>query len=227
MTKRILVIEDEEKLRRVIKDYCISNGWEVLEAKDGLEGLEQFHNSQVDLIILDIMLPHMNGYDLCKKIRETSDTLVIMVTAKTEEEDYLKGYDTGANDYVSKPFNVKVLMAKIKSLMEMRDSDEQKNSNEDYLPIGFKINFEERSIFYKGKKLDMTSKEYDFLTFMMKNRNIALSRQTILDNVWGIDYEGTDRAIDNLVKRLRTKMDKDSLPIKSIRGYGYTFEVKT
>ncbi|MFA5527496.1 MAG: response regulator transcription factor [Peptostreptococcales bacterium] len=226
MAKRILIVEDEEKLRRVIKDYCISNGWEVLEAKDGLEGLEQFQHHPVDLIILDIMLPHMTGYELCKKIRETSDTLIIMVTAKTEEEDYLRGYSTGANDYVSKPFNVKVLMAKIKSLFEMRDNDEQKNNHENYIHKDFKINFEERNIFYKGERIEITSKEYDFLTFMIKNKNIALSRQTILDNVWGVDYQGTDRAIDNLVKRLRMKMDKDSLPIKSIRGYGYTFEVK-
>ena len=228
MSKKILIIEDEEKLRRVIKDYCMSNGWEIIEAHDGMEGLELFKKTEVDLIILDIMLPKMNGYDVCKKIREISDILIIMVTAKAEEEDYLMGYNTGTNDYVSKPFNAKILMAKIKSLFEMRDYEEEhKNIKDSYLHKDLIIDFEERVIYYKGEKIEITSKEYDFLIYMLKNKNIALSRQTILDNVWGIDYEGTDRAIDNLIKRLRTKIDKDSLSIKAIRGFGYTFEVRS
>lgn len=227
MTKKILIVEDEYKIRRVLKDYLEKEGWNVLEAGDGQQGIDVFRSNKVNLVLLDIMLPKKNGFQVCKEIKETSDVFVMMLTARAEEEDFLEGYGVGGDDYVTKPFNVKILIAKINAILNNEDKNRKRycvSDNFKYKDLS--IDIESRKIFFMSSCIDVTHKEYDLLLYMMKNINIALSREQILDNVWGIDYDGTDRAIDNCIKRLRNKIDRNSLPIKAVRGYGYVFEVR-
>lgn len=227
MTKNILIVEDEYKIRRVLKDYLEKEGWNIFEASDGQQGIDVFRSNKIDLVLLDIMMPKKNGFQVCKEIKEISDAFVMMLTAKAEEEDFLEGYGVGGDDYVTKPFNTKILVAKINAILR----NDNRNKTKKLVRNNFKykdlsIDIECRKIIFNNKHIDVTHKEYDLLLYLMKNVNIALSREQILDNVWGIDYDGTDRAIDNCIKRLRAKIDKKSIPIKAVRGYGYVFEVK-
>lgn len=227
MTKNILIVEDEYKIRRVLKDYLEKEGWNILEASNGQQGIDVFRQNKVDLVLLDIMMPKKNGFQVCKEIKETSDVFVMMLTAKAEEEDFLEGYGVGGDDYVTKPFNTKILVAKINAILRNNNRNKAKKiARDNFKYKDLSIDTESRKIIFNNSYIDVTHKEYDLLLYMMKNVNIALSREQILDNVWGIDYDGTDRAIDNCIKRLRTKIDKKSLPIKAVRGYGYAFEVK-
>ena len=212
MRKNILIVEDEIRIRFLLRDYFQKEGFLVYEAENGKEALEIFKNNKIDLIILDIMMPVMDGLTTLEKIREVSTIPVILLTAKGQEEDKLQGYDFGADDYITKPFSPKVLVAKVKALLK-RTSEKVDSSTQDF--NGLVIN-----------KLSLSPKEYELLIYLTSNEGIALSRDNILDNVWGIDYYGDIRTVDTNVKRLREKLGYKANYIVTVRGSGYKFEVK-
>ncbi|MGL4761606.1 MAG: response regulator transcription factor [Sarcina sp.] len=224
MNKNILIVEDELRIRILLRDYLKKDGFIIIEASDGEEALKCFSESNIDLVILDIMMPKINGFEVCKTIRSVSNIPIILLTAREEEEDKLHGYDLGADDYVTKPFSPKVLVAKVKALLKRTESDHiNKNlSNFD----GLKINKLSHEVTLDGNELSLSPKEYDLLLYLTSNKGIALSRDKILDNVWGYDYFGDIRTVDTNIKRLREKLLHKSSYITTVRGSGYKFEVK-
>lgn len=223
MKKNILVVEDETRIRFLLKDYLYKGDYNVLEAENGLIALDLFKTTKIDLVILDIMMPVMDGLTFLDKIRVVSTVPVILLTAKGEEEDKLQGYDYGADDYMTKPFSPKVLMAKVKALLK-RTNDEVDSSTQDY--NGIIINKLSKEVKINSEILQLSPKEYDLLIYLTENEGIALSRDTILDNVWGVDYYGDIRTVDTNIKRLREKLLDKSNFIVTVRGSGYKFEVK-
>ena len=218
MNKTILIIEDELKIRFLLRDYLKSEGFNVLEASDGDEGIFVFKNNKIDLILLDIMMPKIDGITVLETIRTVSDLPIILLTAKGQEEDKLFGYEMGADDYVTKPFSPKILIAKIKALLKRttnNDLDFSPNQNFNGLTIN-KLAHE---------PLMLSPKEFELLVYLSDNIGIALSRDTILDNVWGIDYYGDLRTVDTNIKRLREKLASKSNYIITVRGSGYKFEI--
>ncbi|WP_297517294.1 response regulator transcription factor [uncultured Clostridium sp.] len=224
MNKNILIVEDELRIRILLRDYFRKDGFAIIEASDGEEALKCFSENNIDLVILDIMMPKVNGFEVCKTIRSVSNIPIILLTAREEEEDKLHGYDLGADDYVTKPFSPKVLVAKVKALLKRTASDTiNKNlSNFD----GLKINKLSHEVTLDGNELSLSPKEYDLLLYLTSNKGIALSRDKILDNVWGYDYFGDIRTVDTNIKRLREKLLHKSSYITTVRGSGYKFEVK-
>lgn len=224
--KSVLLVEDEPRIRAFVKDYLIKEGIKVWEASDGQEAIEQFSHRKYDLVLLDIMIPKLNGWDVCKIIREQSDVVIIMLTAKDGEHNHLKGYELGVNDYIEKPFSIRVLLAKIKAFLGTTTAIKNEENISISLAIKeLKFNLSERVVHLKGVKINFTLKEFELLLFLAQNKRQALSRQQILDNVWGVDYTGTDRTIDACIKRIRTKLGDWELPLTAIRGVGYRLEV--
>lgn len=223
MNKSILIVEDELRIRFLLRDYFTKEGFNILEAENGQEALDIFKNSKIDIIILDVMMPIMNGFEVLEKIREVSTVPIILLTAKGEEEDKLHGYDFGADDYMTKPFSPKVLVAKVKALLK-RTREDVDSSTQDY--NGLVINKLSREVKVDGNLLSLSPKEYELLVYLSENESIALSRDNILDNVWGLDYYGDIRTVDTNVKRLREKLDTKSNYIVTVRGSGYKFEVQ-
>lgn len=223
MKKSILIVEDELRIRFLIRDYLLKENFNVFEAENGAIALEIYKKQKIDLILLDIMMPVMDGLTVLEKIREVSTVPVIMLTAKSEEEDKLVGYDYGADDYITKPFSPKVLIAKIKAIFK-RSRDELDSSIQNY--NGLIINKLSREVKINDEVISLSPKEYELLVYLTDNGGIALSRDTILDNVWGVDYYGDIRTVDTNVKRLREKLLSKSNYIITVRGSGYKFEVK-
>lgn len=223
MGKSVLIVEDEIRIRFLMRDYLTREKYTVYEAENGLKALEIFKNNNVDLIILDIMMPVMDGLTTLKKIREVSTVPVIMLTAKSQEEDKLQGYEYGADDYMTKPFSPKVLIAKTKALLK-RTRQDVDSSTQDF--NGLVINKLSREVKVNGKSLNLPPKEYELLIYLIDNSGIALSRDHILDNVWGLDYFGDIRTVDTNIKRLREKLGDKASYIVTVRGSGYKFEVK-
>lgn len=223
MGKSVLIVEDETRIRFLMRDYLTREKYTVYEAENGLKALEIFKNNNVDLIILDIMMPVMDGLTTLKKIREVSTVPVIMLTAKSQEEDKLQGYEYGADDYMTKPFSPKVLIAKTKALLK-RTRQDVDSSTQDF--NGLVINKLSREVKVNGKSLNLPPKEYELLIYLIDNSGIALSRDHILDNVWGLDYFGDIRTVDTNIKRLREKLGDKASYIVTVRGSGYKFEVK-
>lgn len=219
MKNRILLVEDEWKLRRIASDFLKRENFDVLEAEDGQEALDLIITEQYDLIILDIMLPKINGWELLKEIRRKDATLpVIMLTAKGSEEDILKGYDLKADEYIVKPVSMKVLVAKVKAFLRNHSLDV-------ILKFGdLTINTDTREISMGETVLDFSQKEYELLLFFIKNKGQVLSREKIIISLWGYDYDGDIRAVDSHIKRIRKKLDGKY--IKTIRGAGYKIEVE-
>ncbi|NMA04204.1 MAG: response regulator transcription factor [Clostridiales bacterium] len=218
----ILLVEDEKNLRKLIKTYLEREMINVMEAADGREALELWDTDKYDLVILDVMLPEYDGWTVCKRIRRDSYVPIIMLTARGEEEDKLFGFDLGVDDYVTKPFSVKELVARVKALL--------KRSNHQLLTevieVGdLKIDKKMHQAFLDGKPIDLTPKEYDLLLVFLHNQNQALTREIILDNVWGYDYYGDLRTVDTHVKRLMKKLKRMGKQIITVRGLGYRFEV--
>lgn len=223
MKKSILIVEDETRIRFLLKDYFTRENYIIYEAENGEEALNIFKKEKIDLIILDVMMPIMDGFTVLEKIREVSTVPVILLTAKGEEEDKLQGYDYGADDYVTKPFSPKVLVAKVKALLK-RTRDEVDSSSQDF--NGLTINKLSHEVRVNDNIINLSPKEYELLIYLTSNENIALSRDNILDHVWGLDYFGDIRTVDTNVKRLREKLNEKSNYIVTVRGSGYKFEVK-
>lgn len=220
--KKVLIVEDEERMRILIGDYLKSEGFEVIEAADGAEGIEKFSAQKPDIVVLDIMLPEIDGWTVCRKIREESDAPIVMLTARSEESDELFGFELGADEYITKPFSPKILVARIKALMSRAIADENQ-----VMEVGcISIDTAGHTASIEGKRVDLTPKEYELLLYMLKNREIALSREQILDAVWGFDYYGDYRTVDTHIKRLRTKLENCGDYIQTVRGLGYKFAVK-
>ncbi|MDY4078009.1 MAG: response regulator transcription factor [Clostridium sp.] len=224
MNKSILIVEDETRIRFLLRDYFAKEkNFTIYEAENGLEALNIFKEKKIDLIILDIMMPVMDGLTTLEKIREVSTVPVILLTAKGQEEDKLQGYDYGADDYMTKPFSPNVLVAKVKALLK-RTIENVDSSTQEF--NGLSINKLSREVKVNGEVLSLSPKEYELLVYLIDNEGVALSRDTILDNVWGLDYYGDIRTVDTNVKRLREKLLDKANYIVTVRGSGYKFEVK-
>lgn len=220
----VLMVEDDNKLREVLTKFLSRNDYEVLEAENGKVGLELFYENSknLDIVLLDGMLPDIDGVDVLKEIREHSQVPVIMLTARESEEDQLNGLNNGADNYITKPFLMKVLLVRMDKLI-------QKNSNEDTDVIekgALKLEKQFRKAYINGEFVDTTPKEFDLLVYMCENEKVVLKRENILDAVWGFDYDGDMRTVDTLVKQLRKKMTDKYPYITSVYGVGYRFEVK-
>lgn len=234
--KKLLVVDDEEKIREVIREYAEFNDFEVTEAEDGMSavGLCKLHD--YDIIVMDIMMPKLDGFSAVKEIHKIKNTPVIMLSARSEEYDKLFGFELGIDDYVTKPFSPKELMARINAILarhadkpenDVRD-EEEKEGEEDgvYKFDGLEVSIPARSVTVDGEKVDLTPKEYDILFYLIKNRNIALSRDKLLSDIWGYDFFGDDRTIDTHIKNLRNNLGKYRDMIVTLRGVGYKFEVQ-
>lgn len=224
MEKNILIIEDEIRIRILLRDYLKRDGFNVIEASDGDEGINAFQNNSIDLILLDIMMPRVDGITVLETIRNVSDVPIILLTAKSQEEDKLFGYELGADDYITKPFSPKVLIAKVKALLKRTsDGGNSFSSAKDF--NGLSINKLAHEVKVDGTALNLSPKEFELLVYLTDNIGISLTRDTILDNVWGIDYYGDLRTVDTNVKRLREKLGSKANYIITVRGSGYKFEV--
>ena len=218
---RILICDDEVLIRNVIKEYLLLENYEVLEAENGLDAIEIVQNNDVDLVIMDIMMPKMDGYQAVREIKKIKDVPFIMLSARGEEFDKLVGFDTGIDDYVTKPFSPKELIARIKAIMK-RTKGEDTIYKYDTLVLDDLAH----EVTIDGKSVLLTPKEYDLLKYFMQNKNIALSRDTILSNIWGYDFYGDERTVDTHVKTLRNSLGKYRDVIKTVRGMGYKFDAK-
>lgn len=223
---KVLLTEDEESLRKLMKAYYIKEGASVLEARDGQEALKVFKEEKIDIVILDIMLPKYDGWTVCKKIREESDVPILMLTARSEENDKLLGFELGADDYMTKPFSLKELMARSKVLLKRSQKYNQGIDVDNIINInGLKIDKNSRKVYIDENEVELSPKEYELLSYFVINTNQALSREMILDGVWGYDYYGDLRTVDTHVKRLRHKLEKYGKRIVTVRSFGYRFEV--
>ncbi len=220
----ILVVDDESRMRKLIKDFLTKDNYNVLEAEDGEKALEIFENEKekIDLIILDVMMPKQDGWSVLRKIRQSSQVPVIMLTARGEEQDELFGFELGADEYISKPFSPKILVARVEAILKRTIQTE--NTNKDF--GGIIIDEQGRTVTVDGKNVEMSLREYELLKYLVDNENIALSRDKILNNVWNYDYYGDSRTIDSHIKKIRHKLGKRGKYIKTMRGIGYKFEVK-
>lgn len=221
MNNKILVVDDESRIRKIIRDFLVREGYVVCEAEDGEAALDIFcSNNDMDLIIMDVMMPKMDGWQLCKEVRKLSKVPILMLTAKSEEQDELKGFELGVDEYISKPFSPKILTARVNALLRRTTGD-----SEEILDIaGITVNKIAHTVTIDGKEIDLSFKEFELLTYFMENRGIALSREKILNNVWNYDYYGDARTIDTHVKKLRSKMGEKGKFISTIWGMGYKFE---
>ncbi len=224
MDKKILIVEDEERMQEIITDYFKANGFQVYNASNGKEALEIFEINKIDLIVLDIMMPEMDGWSVCRRIRKVSKVPIIILTARSDEDDELMGFELGADEYVTKPFSPKVLVARAVNLLKRTEGSLGKDST--YINLsGIEINREARVVRIDEDKLDLAPKEYELLSYMMENKNVVLSRENILNNVWGYDYFGDERVVDTHIKKLRKKLQHKSDYIKTVIRVGYKFEV--
>ena len=218
---QILVCDDESLIRDVIKEYLLIEKFQVFEASNGLEAIEVVANKDIDLVIMDIMMPKMDGYQAIKEIKKIKDIPFIMLTARSEEFDKLLGFDIGADDYVTKPFSPKELVARVKAVTKRFQNEEISFVYEDLV-----LDDLAHEVKVDGEIIDLTPKEYELLKYFMQNKNIALSRDTILSNIWGYDFYGDERTVDTHVKTLRNNLGKYRDNIKTFRGMWYKFEVK-
>ena len=216
---KILVADDESRMRKLVKDFLIKSNFEVLEAEDGSQALDLFYATKdIALIILDVMMPKMDGFEVCREIRQTSQVPIIMLTAKDDERDELQGFQLGVDEYITKPFSPKILVARVEAVLRRTNKEEETELLE---YGGIVVDKTAHSVTIDGKPVDLSFKEFELLTYFMENKGIALSREKILNHVWNYDYFGDARTIDTHVKKLRSKLgDKGDL-IKTIWGVGY------
>ena len=222
---KILVVDDESRMRKLVRDFLVREDYEVLEAGDGETALDIFYQEKnIALIILDVMMPKMNGWEVCREIRETSKVPIIMLTAKGDEEDELTGFELGVDEYISKPFSPKILVARVGAILRRRGKAPEEGK---LLSIGgIVIDQTAHTVTVDGRQIELSFKEFELLTYFMENEGIALSREKILNHVWNYDYFGDARTIDTHVKKLRAKIGEKGDYIKTIWGMGYKFEAE-
>jgi len=220
----ILVVDDESRMRKLLKDFLSVKGYQILEAEDGEKAVEIFeeNRNKIKLILLDVMMPKLDGWSVLRKIRQESNVPVIMLTARGEEQDELFGFELGVDEYISKPFSPKILVARVESILKRVYGDTKEVKDYD----GIIIDQEGRTVKVDGKPIDLSLREYELLKYLLDNENIALSRDKILNNVWNYDYYGDSRTIDSHIKKIRHKLGKKGKHIETIRGIGYKFEIK-
>lgn len=222
---RVLVVDDEVNIRNVIKEYAEFEGYDIDEASDGMEAISKCKEQDYDIIIMDVMMPKLDGFSSIKEIKKIKDIPVIMLSARGEEYDKLFGFEIGVDDYVVKPFSPKELMARINAVITRTKANTNSNVNkEKYTFEGLEIDMLGRNVYVEGVKKDLTPKEYELLQYFILNKNIALSREKILNEVWGYDFFGEDRTVDTHVKMLRNNLGKYRDKIVTVRGMGYKFE---
>lgn len=221
---KILVVDDESRMRKLVKDFLVREGYEVLEAGDGMEAMDVFYaDKDIALVILDVMMPKMDGWQVCREIRETSKVPIIMLTARSEERDELQGFDLGVDEYISKPFSPKILVARVEAILRRTLG---KAAGDVTDAGGIVVDKAAHIVKIDGKAIDLSFKEFELLTYFIDNAGLALSREKILNNVWNYDYFGDARTIDTHVKKLRSKLGDKGDYIKTIWGMGYKFEVE-
>ncbi len=219
---KVLVVDDESRMRKLVKDFLTREGYEVLEAADGAEALDIFYEDKdISLLVLDVMMPNVDGFEVVKEVRETSKVPIIMLTAKGDEHDELQGFEYGVDEYISKPFSPKILVARVNAILRRSNALE---SEEKIEAAGIILDKAAHQVIVDGKKIELSYKEFELLAYFMENQNIALSREKILNNVWNYDYFGDARTIDTHVKKLRSKIGEKGDCIKTIWGMGYKFE---
>lgn len=221
---RILVVDDEMNIRKVVREYAEFEGYEVEEAENGMEAVKLCNENDYDLIIMDVMMPRLDGYSACKEIRKKKNIPVIMLSARSEEYDKLFGFEIGIDDYVVKPFSPKELMARIKVVLKRNAVHEEAPQPDKYVFEGLEVDISGREVYVNGEKASMTPKEYDLLFYLVKNKNIALTRDKLLEEVWGYDFFGDDRTVDTHIKMLRNSLGEYRKFIITLRGMGYKFE---
>lgn len=221
---KILVVDDESRMRKLVRDFLTKSNYDVLEAEDGAQAVDLFFGqNDIALIILDVMMPKMDGWQVCKEIREYSKVPIIMLTAKSDERDELLGFELGVDEYISKPFSPKILVARVEAILRRTS---QVSAEEVLEAGGILVNKAAHSVSVDGQPVELSYKEFELLTYFMENKGIALSREKILNSVWNYDYFGDARTIDTHVKKLRSKMGEKGDLIKTIWGMGYKFEEK-
>ncbi|ENQ3078184.1 response regulator transcription factor [Bacillus sp. JJ864] len=224
MNKTVLLVEDERRLREIVSDYFRNEGFEVIEAEDGKQALELFAEHTVDLIILDIMLPEIDGWSVCRRVRKESAVPIIMLTARSDEDDTLLGFELGADEYVTKPFSPKILVARAKTLLKRADGAVGQAEENMLSLAGIDVNRLSRTVTVDGEEVILTHKEFELLVYLMENKGIVLSRQHLLDQLWGYDYFGDDRTVDTHIKKLRNKLGDKATHISTVIRVGYKFE---
>ncbi|MBQ2987399.1 MAG: response regulator transcription factor [Tyzzerella sp.] len=221
---KILIVDDESRMRKLIRDFLEREGYQILEASDGIEAMDIFYKEKnIDLIILDVMMPRMDGWQVCKEVREYSKVPIMMLTARAEEQNELKGFELGVDEYVAKPFSPKILVARVGALLKRVRNVED---NVELSAGGIVINKSAHMVTIDGEIIDLSVKEFELLAYFVENQKLALSREKILNNVWNYDYFGDARTIDTHVKKLRSKLGEKGNYIKTIWGMGYKFEVE-
>ena len=220
----IMIVDDESRMRKVVKDFLIQKDYKVIEAANGEMAISIFEEQKekIDLILLDVMMPKLDGWSVLRQIRQSSNIPVIMLTARGEEQDELFGFELGVDEYISKPFSPKILVARVEAILKRVQGDQKKPK--DY--GGIVIDQEARTVLVDGKETELSLREYELLKYLLENENIALSREKILNNVWNYDYYGDSRTIDSHIKKIRHKLGKKGKYIQTMRGVGYKFEVK-
>lgn len=220
--EKILIADDEQLMRQLVIDFLKPEGYEILEASDGKEALEIYDKEHPDLILLDVMMPRYDGWTVCREIRRESTVPIMMLTAKGEEIDQLFAYDLGADEYITKPFSPKILVAKIKALLRRSQNEQETHEADD----GVAIDRDARQVVLDGKNVDLSPTEYKLLNYLMSNTGKALSRRQILNQVWNYDYYGDLRTVDTHINRLRIKLGDKGRYIRTVRGYGYRYDGK-
>lgn len=221
-TTKILIVDDESRMRKLVKDFLVKSGYVVVEAADGNEAMDRFYeNKDIALIILDVMMPRMDGWAVCREVRSTSNVPIIMLTARGDEKDELLGFELGVDEYISKPFSPKILVARVEAILRRSQNREEDNILEF---AGIHLDKNAHMVIIDGENIDLSYKEFELLTYFMENSGLALSREKILNNVWNYDYFGDARTIDTHVKKLRSKMGEKGNLIKTIWGVGYKLE---
>ena len=220
----VLVVDDESRVRKLIKDFLMKEGYKVIEAADGEEALKVFteNKNKIGIILLDVMMPKLDGWSVLRQIRQDSKVPIIMLTARGEEQDELFGFELGVDEYISKPFSPKILVARVEAILKRTKKYENKVQNYG----GIEIDSDGRTVKVDGKEIELSLREYELLKYLVENSGIALSRDKILNNVWNYDYYGDSRTIDSHIKKVRHKLGKKGKYIETVRGVGYKFEVQ-
>ncbi len=222
--EKLLVVDDEEQIRALIRKYAVFAGYDVTEAKDGMEAVTLCRDRTFDLIIMDVMMPEMDGFDAVREIRRFQDTPVLMLSARGEEYDRIHGFQVGADDYVVKPFSPRELMLRIEAILKRGQRSNRDPEHDVFSDSGLKVDFTARQVTADDVPLELSPKEYDLLFYLVRNRGIALSRDSLITEVWGYEYDGDDRTLDTHIKLLRRSLGERAGRIVTLRGVGYRFE---